>query len=238
MGGDVVSDTAQFNLITFKRRDKFRGSDIFLPKVLHREGNDWTELDYQMHILPSITWGEITAPDTQSALPSQATVQSATVDVGDAPPVFHADRVLYIDKTVKVSWFARRLSDIVPNPWQATRITEEMLRQLREAGETDDSIYDQRSSLAFQLREHVAQKLDEQAENAFRRKLQNGEIKFDLESTSHNFKIVDSYSIPLPDDVGFLGHKDGRQLQLNLFEPVHNSQYDSSLERNFARLLR
>ena len=237
LGGEVVSDAAEFNVMTFKRRKEFRGRDIFLPKVLHRAGEDWTELDYQRHILPSISWGDIKAPDTQSALPSQAKVQSATVDVGDAPPVFHADRVLYIDKTIKISWFARRLSDIVPNPWQAARIVEEMLSQLRDAGETDDSIYDQRSSLAFQLREYVTQELDKQAEEAFISKLRNGEIRFDLESTSHNLKIVDSYSIPLPDDSGFLGHRDGRQLQLNLFEPVHNSQYDSALERNFARYL-
>ena len=174
LGGEVVSDAAEFNLMTFKRRKEFSGRDIFLPKVLHRSGEDWTELDYQRHILPSIGWGDIKAPDTQSALPSQTKVQSATVDVGDAPPVFHADRVLYIDKTVKISWFARRLSDIVPNPWQAARIAEEMLSQLRDAGETDESIYDQRSSLACQLREHVTQELDKQAEEAFISKLRKG----------------------------------------------------------------
>ena len=38
-------------------------------------------------------------------------------------PVFHADQELYIDKTVRISWYARRLSDVVPNPWQAARIT-------------------------------------------------------------------------------------------------------------------
>ena len=61
LGGEVVSDAAEFNVMTFKRRKEFRGRDIFLPKVLHRAGEDWTELDYQRHILPSISWGDIKA---------------------------------------------------------------------------------------------------------------------------------------------------------------------------------
>ena len=49
---------------------------------------------------PSI-WDAIQAPDTQSAFPDRAKRQTASVDVGDALPVFQADRELYIDKTIQ-----------------------------------------------------------------------------------------------------------------------------------------
>ena len=237
LGGEVVSESGGLHIVSFTRQKKFQGRDIFLPMVLHRTGDEYLELDYQRHILPSISWGTITAPDPQSALPSGAKVQMASVDVGDEPPVFHGERDLYIDKTVQVSWFARRLSDIVPNPWQAARVTEDLLRQLREAGETDESIYDQRSSLTFQLREHVTQELDKQAEEAFRSKLRNRDIRFDLEAVSHSFRMVESFEMPVPDEADLLGRRDGRPLQLNLFEPVYSHHFDSSLERNFARYL-
>ena len=237
LGGEVVSESGELHIVSFTRQKKFQGRDIFLPMVLHRTGDEYLELDYQRHILPSISWGTITAPDPQSALPSGAKVQMASVDVGDEPPVFHGERDLYIDKTVQVSWFARRLSDIVPNPWQAARVTEDLLRQLREAGETDESIYDQRSSLTFQLREHVTQELDKQAEEAFRSKLRNRDIRFDLEAVSHSFRMVESFEMPVPDEADLLGRRDGRPLQLNLFEPVYSHHFDSSLERNFARYL-
>ena len=84
--------------------------------VLHRDGADWPELDYQRHILPEVDWGAVEAPDPQSSMPQRARWQWATVDVGDALPVYHAERELYIDRTVRISWFARRLSDVVPNP--------------------------------------------------------------------------------------------------------------------------
>ena len=237
LGNEVVSESGDLHIVSFTRQKQFQGRDIFLPMVLHRAGNEYIELDYQRHILPSISWDAINALDPQSALPSGAKVQSATVDVGDEPPVFHAERDLYIDKTLNISWFARRLSDIVPNPWQAARVTEDLLRQLREAGETDESIYDQRSSLAFQLREHVARELDKQAEEAFRSKLKNGEIRFDLEAASNSFRMVESFEMPVPDEANLLGRRDGRPLQLNLFEPVYSHHFDSTLERNFARYL-
>ena len=237
LGGEVVSESGDLHLVSFTKQKQFQGRDIFLPMVLHRAGDEYIELDYQRHILPSISWATMTAPDPQSALPSGAKVQLASVDVGDEPPVFHGERDLYIDKTVQVSWFARRLSDIVPNPWQAARVTGDLLRQLREAGETNESIYDQRSSLAFQLREHMSRELDKQAEEAFRSKLRNGEIRFDLEAASHSFRMVESFEMPVPDEADLLGRRDGRPLQLNLFEPVYSHHFDSTLERNFARYL-
>ena len=82
----------------------------FSRLVLHKDGDGWTELDYQRHILPDIDWAAVTAPDHQGAFPDPAKLQSAAVDVGDAPPIFHADQELHIDKTVSISWFARRLS--------------------------------------------------------------------------------------------------------------------------------
>ena len=130
----VMSDSSDFQRVPFQRREKFRNRDIFLPKVLHSDGADWGELDYQRHILPGVDWEAVEAPDPQSSFPERARWQSATVDVGDALPVFHPDRELYIDKTVRITWFARRLADVVPNPWQAGRISRQMVEKLRARG--------------------------------------------------------------------------------------------------------
>ena len=82
--------------------------------VLHRNGSEWGELDYQRHILPGVDWQAIEAPDPQRSFPESARWQWATVDVGQTLPVFHAERELYIDKTVRISWYARRLGDVIP----------------------------------------------------------------------------------------------------------------------------
>ena len=234
LGDDVLNMQAGDMLLkTVQRRMEFRGKDIFLPKVLHKDGDEWVELDYHRHIIPSIDWGAIQAPDPQATLSDRVKRQTASVDVGDAQPIFHDPLDLYIDKTIKVSWFARRLSDVIPNPWQAARIVKDLLRRLREAGESEDVTYDRRGQLATQLREHTEIEVEKQAEKVFRAKLANGEIRFDLQTGEPNYRMVDSYEIPVAETDGTL-QRYGRSLQLNLFDPIYDKQFDSDLERRFA----
>ena len=222
---------------TVQRREKFRGRDIFLPKVLHKKGNDWIQLDYQSHILPYIDWPALEPPDPKATAPDSVKRQSATVDVDDTPTTYHAEQEPYIDKTVKVSDFARRLSDIVPNQWHAARVAKLLCERLRESGSTDADIYDRRSYLAHVLREHVKNEVEKQAEQRFREKLRNGDIRFDLETKEPNFRMVESYTIPVSADDRPLLKEYGKPLQLNLFEPVYERQFDSELEKKFAYYL-
>ena len=237
LGDEVFGVSSELRRVTVSRREGFQGKNIFLPMVLHKDGDDWVELDYQKHILPRIYWDSITEPDPQGSLPDAAQRQSASVDVGDAPPIFHQSQQLYIDKTLNISWFARRLSDVAPNPWQAARISKQLLNRLRSSGQTDDQIYDHRSYLAYALRDYIKEEVETRAERVFRDKLLQGEIRFDLETGQPNFRMRESYVIPITNDYGLLAGNDGRQVQLSLFEPIYTQQFDSDLERNFARYL-
>ena len=238
LGDLVLSDSAEFQRVPFQRREAFRNKDIFLPLVLHKDGSAWDELDYQRHILPGIDWTAIEPPDPQSSLPDRARWQWATVDVGQTLPVFHADRELFIDKTLRLSWYARRLADLIPNPWQAGRISRQFVEKLRAAGQSDDDIHDRRSYLAFALREYVAISVETQAEAVFRHKLAVGDIRFDLEAGQPNFQMVDTYEIPAAGGLGgLLARRDHLPMQISLFEPVFERQFDNELERNFARYL-
>ena len=237
LGDMVFSDASTFRRITAQRRKTFRNASIFLPMVLHKDGDGWTDLDYQSHILPEIDWYGIEAPDPQASIPNAARRQSATVDVGGTPVVIHDGRDLFIDKTLSVSWFARRISDIAPNPWQAARIVRQFVDKLYAAGQTDDDIYDRRGYLASALREHVAKEVERLSEDVFHRKLKVGEVSFDLKAGKPNFEMVESYDIPLSGESGGLLGNDGQQVQLSLFEPVFHQHFDTNLERNFARYL-
>ena len=236
LGGQVFGASSELKRVNVRRRERFQNKNIFLPLVLHKEGANWTELDYQRHILPDIDWQSIPELDPQSAMPAPAVMESASVDVGESLPVFHAPRELYIDKTLSVSWFSRRLADVVPNAWQAARLSLRLIDRLRCAGETDDRIYDRRSYLAYALREHVKDEVEKSAELIFRNKLSNGEIRFDLEAGQPNFEMVKNYKLPVAAGDSTL-QSYGRQLEFSLFEPVFDRHFDSDLERSFARYL-
>src|SRR5699024_907222 len=47
-------------LRSIPRRDKFKELKIFLPKVLHKEGNGWRDIHYDRDILSHIPWHELT----------------------------------------------------------------------------------------------------------------------------------------------------------------------------------
>ena len=240
MGASDSQQASEFQEVqrqTLQRREQFREQEIYLPMGLHRDGNKWIQLNYQAHILPHIDWAAIQPPDPQASTSQSVRRQSATVDVGQVAPVFHPDQgSLYIDRTVSVSDLARRLSDIMPNLWQAARIAAQMTENLRQNGETEVEIYDRRSYLAHVLREHVKNEVEKQAEQVFRRKLDQGEIRFDLETREPNYRMVDSYEIQVHSNDRQL-ERYGEPVQLSLFERVFEQQFDSDLEKRFAYYL-
>ena len=239
MGSSDSQQTSEIQEVqtqSIKRREKFQNQCIYLPMVLHKDGDNWIRLNYQTHILPHIDWAAIEPPDPQASAPQSTRRQSATVDVDETTSVFHPDQETYIEKSVGISDFARRLSDIMPNLWQAARIAQQMYERLKADGKTEAEIYDRRSYLAHVLREHVKNEVEKQAEQVFRSKLEQDEIRFDLEAQEPNYRMVDSYELQVrPNDSQL--ERYGEPMQLTLFEKVFEQQFDSELEKKFAYYL-
>ena len=230
LGDQVLSESTEIRKVTLQRREKYRGQAIFLPRVSHKDGDGWRKLDFESHILPEVDWSAIGPPDTQLGLANRAVMQSATVNVGDAPSAFHPDQELYVDKSIRISWFARRLAGLVPNPWQAACIVQELMERLHAAGHAGDWIYDQRSLLDYSLREHVTREVEKQTRKAFETKLRAGLIDFSLEAGRPSYEMIDSYEVSVDSNA----HRYWKPMQLSLFEPVYPQQFDTELERNFA----
>ena len=235
-GKGNTQDQADFKMEKIHRRKRFQGQEIYLPVVRHRDGDEWIQLNYQAHILPHIDWLSIKPPDPNASAPDGARLRTATVNVGDAPPVFHKDQEPHVEKKISVPDFALCLSDIMPNPWQAARIAEELIESLKTNGETDEKIYDRRSYLIPTLQEHVANEIEDQAEQIFRKKLDSGEIQFDLDVGEPNYKLRQSYKIEVHANQNQLA-KYGKPVQLSLFEPIYEYPSDNELEKNFAHFL-
>ena len=46
---------------TIERKADYRDVDIFLPRVLHKQGRSWRELNYERDILSAIDWHQLGA---------------------------------------------------------------------------------------------------------------------------------------------------------------------------------
>ena len=240
LSGDVLGDAADLMSVTISRREQFAGQEIFLPKVLYDDGVKCCELDYRCHILSQIDWSQIRVRDPQSSFAQRPSIASGVVDVDETGPtsVESEPEDLNIDTAIRLSWYARRLSDIVPNAWQAARIASDMIRDLVDADQSDEQIYRQRTVLAEFMRSQVSAQIDVQAEQIFRDKLRDGEIRFDLDASVPRHRVNEkAYQIMLPQDATSLERRPGQPLQFSLFEPIINEQFDSELEKRFARYL-
>ena len=115
-------------------------------------------------------------------------------------------------------------------------LQKELIESLKTNGETDEKIYDRRSYLISMLQEHVAGEVENQSEQIFRKKLDSGEIQFDLEVGEPNYKLRQSYKIEVHANQNLLT-KYGKPVQLSLFEPMYEYASDNELEKNFAHFL-
>ena len=110
-----------------------------------------------------------------------------------------------------------------------------MHESLRQDVKTEEDIYDRRSYLVHVLREHVKREIEQQAEQIFRKKLEQGEIKFDLETGEPNYKLRDEYKIEVRANDRPLTRY-GSAVQLSLFEPVFEQHFDNEFEKKFCVL--
>ena len=67
-------------------------------------------------------------------------------------------------------------------------------------------------------------------------KLLRGDTRFDLDAGAPHYQMRESYQIPVSESNGAL-QRFGRPMQLNLFDPVFERQFDTELEKRFAYYL-
>ena len=230
--GDGEGDAPQPQ--TVKRRPKYKRLQIFLPQVLHKEGYRWRPLDYDRDILGAIDWDGIDMGKAVN-LDDKDTIREiiATVDVQGDRRV--SDEVLETGERLRLDYFVRRLTDVVPNPWQAARMTANFLKKHRNYD--DSQLLKNRIFLSEVLRRNIRKDLDKKAESVFRNKIKNDAVRFHLETDEKlDYELEKSLEVYVSSGERSLQAEHGQPIQQSLFEPVFESNFNS-LEKDFALYL-
>ena len=97
---------------------------------------------------------------------------------------------------LSLDYFVRRLTDIVPNPWQAARIAESFLHKHERQGHDGSKLLNQRVYLSEVLRRRVKDDIDVKAEAVFRDKVARDEVRFQLETDERlNYELGRSFEV-------------------------------------------
>lgn len=230
--GDGEGDAPQPQ--TVKRRPKYKRLQIFLPQVLHKEGYGWRPLDYDRDILGAIDWSGIDAGKTVN-LGNKDTIQEiiATVDVQGQRSV--SEEAFETGERLSLDYFVRRLTDIVPNPWQAARMTANFLK--KHTGYDDSKLLNNRIYLSEILRRKIKIALDKKAESIFRDKIKSDAIRFHLETDEKlDYELEKSLEVYVSSRERLLQGEHGLPIQQSLFEPVYENNFNG-LEMDFALYL-
>ncbi len=230
----VESTDADREKKSIQRRKKYREMDIFLPQVLHKTGRSWEMLNYERDILSAINWSQLGAVEPVN-LDDQELLQEirATIHLQD-----HDDPekiiIENISQKLDISFFVRRLNDVIPNPWQAARIVKATLQAYREQGDDENKLFTNRLYLSEVLKNKLRTQIDTLAETIFREKLENNKIRFSLETdVALNFELEKTIEIYLTKNPKRLTRSDNSPVQLNLFDPVYEAEFNN-LEKDFA----
>ena len=230
--GDGEGDTPQTQ--TVKRRPKYKKLQIFLPQVLHKDGYRWRPIDYDRDVLGAIDWSRIDAGRAVN-LDEDDTIKEiiATVDVHGERRVF--DEAFETGERLHLEYFVRRLTDVVPNPWQAARMATSFLQKHRRYN--DSTLLNNRIYLSEILRRNIKKDLDKKAESVFRDKIKRDAIRFHLETDEElDYELDKSFEVFVSSEERSLQGEHGRQIQQSLFEPVYESNFNV-LEKDFALYL-
>ncbi len=219
--------------ISIPRREAFREFPVSIPKVLHQHRGGWRILDHLQDILAEVDWNEVRLPPIQMYTHEPPYMHRAEVDVDEESP-FYSPKEEFdaYDKTLSVSWFTRRLSDIVPNPWRAAQFVMELFDQLRASGRSESEIYFNRAGYAAQLRAHLSAECNRLCKSIYEQKLKEGIIRFDF-CAEPSFKLPPAFPLTIGDKDHTL-ERGGMPVQLSFFDKVFEKQFDSELEKDFA----
>lgn len=181
--------TAQAVRVPVRRAHNFIGRRILLPRVLHKDSDvpdGWRDVDYEADVLGALDWDAVrwSGSSTYSLADDRSHREGRQVDI-DAEGGFkdssvQADFIGGLPAQVDRVDLVRRLTNIVPNPWQADRILTETLGTLRSRKATEDLIAAGRLTLAATMIDELGVVVDALAEKLFRAKIDSGDISFRL----------------------------------------------------------
>jgi len=230
---------------TIHRRQELRGAKIFLPYVLSRRAgtDEWRKFDYDRDMLSRLDWEKFSfakqfTPDGKQSY--ERTVSRVSVDdlgnVDDSdlpkPVTTEEEAPTELDFPALV----RLLVDVIPNPWQAARILEETLADLRKQGVEAKRIVTNRLFLVKAMRDDLREQVNRAGETLFRKMLEKDELSFRLVSSGDeqlNWELAEILELDVTDEDRRLLQQNGKPLERTLFEKVYQKQVNG-LEKEVA----
>ncbi|MCG6553126.1 MAG: DEAD/DEAH box helicase family protein [Candidatus Magnetominusculus sp. LBB02] len=221
---------------TLKRKEKYQGAKIFLPLLnVFRNGKP-APFDYYADILGDIQWDDYKPLDTLNIAfngDELITRRSGTVNIKDEKArrfVFDEEQKQseQITNEINIALMVSQLMEKVPNAWQAHRIIEIVLSDLRAKGIGGEKIALNSVLIVEEIKKDCFRWLLEQSEAVFRHKLDEGIVFLRLLAEPFltlNWQMADKIEVQRN------LNETAVTLEKSIFQPQYRSNYNGLEEK-------
>jgi len=218
-------------LIKIRKRFKNAASSTILPVFMVRRNKRWKPVNYEMDIAAQIPWDHVDVESVRSLTLSKSEEKDiehiATLSEDIKKVIEEKEAIKLKEGGIRVDpvFMTRQLCDIVPNPWMAHEFAQTVLTHLAEK-------YDHKmiaNNFVFiieELRKQLEREKDRLSENVFRQMLDSDQMRFLVIGKKFDFSFPKSIKVKPTSKT--LNRKDGRQLQLSLFEFVPEDEFNET----------
>ena len=174
---DLEDDPAQKIELPLRPQFQAYAGKVYLPCFVVEDDGEFREVGYEMDILSRIRWEKINLARFDSLELNPTPVGHADVAIGlegMESPIRVVDAV---DLKLEPAFITRQILDVVPNPWVAYEIVQNVIVRLRRRY-SDDEIRRDLGFVITQLKETLAQGRDAQAREIFLELLSSEQLHF------------------------------------------------------------
>jgi type III restriction enzyme len=224
---------------TIKRRESFAKNEIYLPLVNYLDGEIVRPLDYEQDVIFHLNWDAITIEELADRIspeahthPSQVTKITLTDVKGE---LIRAEEAAIVSEESLFDpvYSTRVITDIVPNPWLARELVQQLTSKLQTKGFTSSKLGELSSYILEELRNHLMKERDRLAEQRFLADVAAEIIQFRLRADRGNWAMPALIGTELADRSPLLYRDDGKVIQKSVFSPVYKDDFNSE-EAEFA----
>jgi type III restriction enzyme len=220
------------------RREKFRTLDIYLPLVNWVDGAHSRPLDYESDIIYRLDWTALDVTSLAEKLGGEVNVQRSQMlklTLADGAEFLKTTEVGAIQEPIIFDpvYATRSVVDIVPNPWVARGVIENLLTALRERGFDDAKLGEASSYILEELRKWLQLQRDLAAEKQFIADVTEERIQFRLRADRELWKVPKEIPTDRAEGARQLARDSGGFTEKSLFSPVYEDDFNKS-EAGFA----
>jgi len=230
--GSGVGGDGKEKFYFMRERYKNAAGRTILPVFVLKEGKEWRPVNYDMDIAARIPWAEVDLQRVKSLTLSmyeeKDTEHIATLS-DDTHEVIRQKAIIQLKESgihVDPVFMTRQLCDIVPNPWQAHEFSKTILDYYRKTGSDEKLIANNFVLIIEELRKQLEAEKERLSENIFRAMLEKDELRFLVIGNNLDWKLPKK--IAVQETTTTLNRKDGRPLQLSLFDFVPEDDFNGT----------